>query len=239
MYKRQQVHLPLSRAAESHALLQQLPARAGTALAGFVDILHGLRRDAARMPADALVRALAERSGLLAALRAQCKTDSLFALRKGNLDELAGWFEGGKGAGIAELAAQLALVSRNDKDEGGNQVRLMSLHAAKGLEFRFVFIVGLEDGTVPHEASLDEGRLEEERRLLYVGITRAKERLWLSHARRASRWGSTVRLSPSRFLDELPAAELWRDGEDPAADAARKAERRSAGFVDIRALLDD
>ena len=234
-----QAHLPLARAAESHALLQQLPARAGSALVGFSDIVHGLRRDAAHLPADALVRALAERSGLLAALRAQCKTDALYAIRKGNLDELADWFAGGKGAGIAELAAQLALVSRNDRDDGGNQVRLMSLHAAKGLEFRYVFIVGMEDGTLPHEASLDEGRLEEERRLLYVGITRAKEQLWLSHSRRASRWGATVGLQPSRFLDELPAAELWRDGDDPVADAARKQERRSAGFADIRALLDD
>jgi len=114
----------------------------------------------------------------------------------------------------------------------------MSLHAAKGLEFRYVFIVGLEDGTLPHEASIDEGRLEEERRLLYVGITRAKERLWLSHAREATRWGGKQRRVPSRFLDELPAAELQRDGDDPVADAARKAERAATGFADIRALLD-
>ena len=96
----------------------------------------------------------------------------------------------------------------------------------------------MEDGTLPHEASIDEGRLEEERRLMYVGITRAKERLWLSHSREATRWGSKQRLSPSRFLDELPAAELQRDGDDPVADAARKAERAAAGFADIRALLD-
>src|SRR3546814_9536186 len=95
------------------------------------------------------------------------------------------------------------------------QVRLMSLHGAKGLEFRYVFIVGVEDGTLPHEASLDEGRLDEERRLLYVGITRAKEQLWLSHSREAQRWGSKLRLAPSRFLDELPVAELQREGADP------------------------
>jgi ATP-dependent DNA helicase Rep len=114
----------------------------------------------------------------------------------------------------------------------------MSLHGAKGLEFRYVFIIGLEDGTLPHEASLEEGRLDEERRLLYVGITRAKEQLWLSHSREAQRWGTKLRLTPSRFLDELPDAEIQRDGADPVADAARKQERASAGFAAIKAMLE-
>ena len=130
------------------------------------------------------------------------------------------------------------MLTHADKNDAGNQVRLMSLHAAKGLEFRYVFIVGVEDGTLPHEASIDEGRLDEERRLFYVGITRAKEALWLSHAREAQKWGDRLRLSPSRFLDELPAAELQRDGADPVADAARKQERASVGFAAIKAMLE-
>ena len=234
----QGLHQPLSRAAESVGVLKQLPPRAANALSGFTDILRGLRGEAQRLsPAD-LVRQLNERSGLLAALRAQCKNEAMFALRRGNLDELADWFDGARGAGPGELAASLALLSHADKGDAGNQVRLMSLHAAKGLEFRFVFIVGMDDTTLPHEASIEEGRIDEERRLLYVGITRAKEQLWLSHAREANRWGSRQRLKPSRFLDELPAAELQRDGADPAADAERKQERAQAGFDAIRALLD-
>src|SRR5690606_18968122 len=234
----QHAHLPLSRAAESISLLKQLPPRAANALSEFADIVRGLRGDAARLPPAELVRKLNERSGLLAALRAQCKTEQLFAIRRGNLDELADWFEGAKGTSAGELAASLALLSHADKNDAGNQVRLMSLHAAKGLEFRYVFIVGVEDGTLPHEASLDEGRLDEERRLLYVGITRAKEQLWLSHSREAQRWGSKLRLAPSRFLDELPAAELQRDGADPVADAARKDARAEVGFAGSRAMLD-
>src|SRR3546814_12748621 len=113
----------------------------------------------------------------------------------------------------------------------------MSLHGAKGLEFRYVFIVGVEDGTLPHEASLDEGRLDEERRLLYVRITRAKEQLWLSHSREAQRWGSKLRLAPSRFLDELPADELPRDGADPVPAAARQKGRAGGGLATIRAML--
>jgi ATP-dependent DNA helicase Rep len=234
----QRAGMPMARAAESVGALKHLPPRAGNALDAFVGIVRGLRNDARRLTPAELVRTLADKSGLLASIRAQCKDEAGFQRRKANLEELADWFDGGKGAGPGELAAQLALLSHADKGEAGNQVRLMSLHGAKGLEFRYVFIVGVEDGTLPHEASIDEGSIEEERRLLYVGITRAKEQLWLSYSKKAQKWGDTIRLKPSRFLDELPAAEIQRDGADPVADAQRKQERASAGFAAIRALLD-
>ncbi len=230
-------HLSLGRAADSITLSKQLLPRAANALQEFSGLLLGLRKDAHALPPAQLVRKLNERSGLLAALRARCKDEAQFGMRRRNLDELADWFDGPKTSSSGELAAALALLSHADKGDAGNQVRLMSLHAAKGLEFRFVFIVGVEDGNLPHEASIDEGRIDEERRLFYVGITRAKERLWLSHARQAQRWGSTQHLKPSRFIDELPAAELQRDGADPEAEAAQKAERRSASIASIRALL--
>ncbi len=234
-----EAHLPLSRAAESVGMLKQLPPRAANALHGFTDIVHALRAESHNKSAADLVRSLTQRSGLDAAIKAQSKNEQIYRLRAGNLEELAQWFEGARGAGVGDLAAQLALVSRSDKDDAGNQVRLMSLHAAKGLEFRYVFIVGMEDGTLPHEASLDEGRLEEERRLLYVGITRAKEQLWLSHSAKATRWGGVVKLSPSRFFDELPAPELQRDGADPVADAERKQVRARAGLADLQAMLGE
>ncbi len=232
-------HMPLSRAADSISLAKQLPARAANALQGFSDIVRGLRIDAKTLAPAELVRKLNERSGLLAALRALCKDEAQFQARRRNLDELADWFDGPKTSGPGELAAVLALLSHADKGDAGNQVRLMSMHAAKGLEFRYVFIVGVEDGNLPHEASIEEGRLDEERRLMYVGITRAKEQLWLSHANEAQRWGDRMRLKPSRFIDELPAEELQRDGADPVADAARKKERASVGIANIRALLGD
>ena len=232
-------HMPMSRAAESVGALKQLTPRAANALDAFATLVRSLRTDARTLtPAD-LVREVAQRSGLLRSIREQCKDNAIFERRKANLEELAGWFEGARNAGPGELAAQLALLSHADKGDAGNQVRLMSLHAAKGLEFRYVFIVGCEDGTLPHEASLDEGRLDEERRLMYVGITRAKEQLWLSYSKVAQKWGDTLRLKPSRFFDELPTAELQRDGADPVADAARKQERASAGLAAIRALLDE
>ncbi|TBR13284.1 MAG: ATP-dependent DNA helicase Rep [Lysobacter sp.] len=233
-----QAHMPMARAIDNVGALKQLPPRAANALDTFASLVKQLRSKANVLaPAD-LVREVAERSGLLAAVRSQCKDEAGFQRRKANIDELAGWFDGSRHSGPGELAAQLALLSHADKGEAGNQVRLMSLHAAKGLEFRYVFLIGLEDGTLPHEASLEEGRLDEERRLLYVGMTRAKEQLWMSYSRMAQRWGEVLRLKPSRFLDELPAAEIQRDGADPAVDAENRKARADAGFAAIRALLD-
>jgi ATP-dependent DNA helicase Rep len=232
----QHAHLPLSRAAGQIGLLKQLQARAANGLGEFSAILQRLRDDAERLAPAALCHAVAERSGLLAALRAQCKDEASFVRRKAHLDELASWFDDAP-AGSGSLAAQLALLSHADRGDAGNAVRLMSLHAAKGLEFRYVFIVGCEDGTLPHESSIEEGRLEEERRLLYVGITRAKEALWLSHSREAKRWGSIEQRRPSRFLDELPVAELHRDGSDPERDADHRQQRGRAQLDAIAALL--
>jgi len=93
--------------------------------------------------------------------------------------------------------------------ERGGQVTLMTVHTAKGLEFPVVFVTGMEDGTFPHQRSLgDESELEEERRLAYVAITRARERLYLTRAAVRSAWGTPQEMSPSRFLDDIPAELL-------------------------------
>ena len=231
--------LPMAHAAEAIGALAQLPPRAANGLSRFTDILRDLRADMPKLSSGDLVRRLVKDSGLVSELRGACKEESVYQRRLANLEELAQWFEGGpRGATTADLAAQLALLSRNDKDDGGNQVRMMTLHASKGLEFPYVFIVGCEDGVLPHQVSLDEGNLQEERRLLYVGITRAKIQLWMSHSKLTRKFGEHVRLKPSRFFGEIPAEEMQRDGADPVADAARKKERASAGLAAIQALFD-
>jgi ATP-dependent DNA helicase Rep len=202
-------------------------------------IVHRLRAQAEQLTPAELTRELVEKSGLLAAAQAQSKDKAGFERRKENFEELASWFEAARGGGPGELAAQLALLGHADRGEPGDQVRLMSLHAAKGLEFRAVFIVGCEDGNLPHEQAVEEGSLEEERRLFYVGITRAKERLVLSHAAEAKRWGETRHLLPSRFLDELPAGDLLRDGGDPERESAEKKLRGRAHMDAIAALFGD
>src|SRR5690606_34480522 len=231
--------LPMSVASGQVGFLKQLSARAGAGLDEFTRIVAGLREQAETLSPAELVPVLAERSGLLAMIRSQGKDEASFERRKANLEELASWFEGARGGGPGELAAQLALLSNADRGGPGNAVRLMSLHAAKGLEFRVVFVVGCEDGNLPHEASLEEDRLEEERRLMYVGITRAKERLYLSHSAEIKRWGDVQHLLPSRFLDELPAGDLRRDGLDPEREAEEKKQRGRAHMDAIAALLGD
>ncbi|HEX7112714.1 MAG TPA: 3'-5' exonuclease, partial [Mizugakiibacter sp.] len=234
-------HLSLLEAARSDAALKQLAPRPASALAGFVALLDELRREAERLPAAELVEAVLARTRYAEALAQQAPDAAARERRLGNLRELADWFRAMQkdGARAGDLAAQLALLTHADRDDPGNAVRMMTLHAAKGLEFRCVFIVGLEDGTLPHEGALDEGRLDEERRLMYVGITRAKEHLVLSWAVRARRYGEVLANEPSRFLKELPADDLHWEGRDPEADAAVKKETADSHLARLAALLAD
>jgi len=111
-----------------------------------------------------------------------------------------------EGRSLSEFLEEVALVSDQDTLEAGANVpTLLTLHAAKGLEFPVVFIVGLNDGTLPHARSFEDAdAMEEERRLLYVGITRAKDRLYLLHAQNRSQFGYAEPAEPSRFLEDIP-----------------------------------
>jgi DNA helicase-2/ATP-dependent DNA helicase PcrA len=117
--------------------------------------------------------------------------------------------------GLPGFLEQVSLVSEQDEyDEESGSVTLMTLHNAKGLEFPVVFVIGLEDGVFPHYRSMgDPGQLEEERRLMYVGVTRARERLYLTHAWSRTLFGTTSYNPPSRFLSEIPS-ELVRAIEE-------------------------
>jgi DNA helicase-2/ATP-dependent DNA helicase PcrA len=116
---------------------------------------------------------------------------------------------------VEEFLQQVALFSEQDNlksDEG--IVTLMTIHNAKGLEFPVVFLLGMEDGVFPHMRSIEAGDVEEERRLAYVGITRAKQRLYLTYARTRSLYGGTEWNLPSRFLDEIPAELAERQASE-------------------------
>ena len=168
---------------------------------------------------DLVERVLAD-SGYLEALEAERTIEAQG--RTENLLELVGvareYQETADEPTLSEFLQQISLFSDQDQlvEEGG-RVTLMTLHNAKGLEFRAVFLIGMEEGVFPHARSLEEQALEEERRLCYVGLTRAQERLTLTHAAARSLWGSRNYNLPSRFLDELPQDEIERDRLRPSS----------------------
>ena len=110
----------------------------------------------------------------------------------------------------------------------------MTLHNAKGLEYPVVFIIGFEEGVFPHSRSIDEGNLEEERRLCYVGITRAESRLYLTYTQTRSLFGSRSYNMPSRFLDELPAELVTGDGASPVDQWETASPRRGRRRMPFR-----
>ena len=195
--------------------VQGLAARAIGAVTSFVDLIDGLYTSLEHDLSMAdLIELIWDRTGYLKELQAERSIEALG--REENLRELKSVAQevherGGGAAGIEGLESFLEAVTLvsdqdqlDDQDEG--TVTLMTLHTAKGLEYPTVFLVGLEDGVFPHVRSLAEpDQLEEERRLAYVGFTRAQDRLYLSHAEHRTLWGGTSYNPPSRFLDDLPA----------------------------------
>ncbi|MDN3296712.1 DNA helicase PcrA [Streptomyces ficellus] len=199
-----------------------MAARSANAVKRFNTLMDELRTIAESGAGPAVVlEAVLERTGYLAEL--QASTDPQDETRIENLQELAAVAlefeqERGENSGtLAEFLEQVALVADSDQipdedQEGSGVITLMTLHTAKGLEFPVVFLTGMEDGVFPHMRALGQTKeLEEERRLAYVGITRARERLYLTRSSMRSAWGQPSYNPPSRFLEEIPGQHLeWK-----------------------------
>ena len=235
--------VPLSLAALEITDTDELPARArNTLLALMRDVARW--RDLAKVTVPAeLVRTLLDESGYTAALQAEKSAES--AGRLENLTELARAME--EYETLGDFLEHVSLVMDNDRADDADKVTIMTIHAAKGLEFDNVFLVGWEEGVFPSQRSLDEGglaSLEEERRLAYVAITRARRRCTILHAANRRIYGQWTSSIPSRFIADMPedhveqettlsgGASLWRaqwsENADPFAHVARDhAERAS------------
>jgi len=176
--------------------------KAAKGIAQFLELLESVEDLAADDEPAPLLEALLERSGYLDELRAERTIEAEGRLE--NLAELVGSAQDAES--IEAFLEQVSLVADADEIDGDDsQVVLMTIHAAKGLEFPAVFIIGLEDGVFPHLRAIgDPDELEEERRLAYVALTRAQDRLYLSHAWSRTLYGGTQYNPPSRFLDEIP-----------------------------------
>ena len=137
---------------------------------------------------------------------------------------------------IAKLVLRDMLERQQEEEDGAEGVQMMTLHASKGLEFPSVFIMGMEEEILPHRSSIEADTVEEERRLAYVGITRAKRNLAITFAAKRKQYGEVIDCAPSRFLDELPQEDLvWEGQEDAPVEV--KAKRGNSALADIRALL--
>jgi DNA helicase-2/ATP-dependent DNA helicase PcrA len=203
-----------------------LAAAAIRSISRFTELIEELRAEFEGGQVAELLRALLERSGYLDALRAERTIEAEGRIE--NLEELVGVaaeFDANREVeGPSELdpleeflQAISLYTDQDDLERGESKVTLMTLHNAKGLEYDAVFIIGCEEGVFPHSRSLEEGNEEEERRLCYVGITRARKRLWMTHARSRRMFAGRETGFPSRFLSELPDELVEREGTEEQA----------------------
>ncbi len=233
----------LLQACHEVGLRQAMPERSGERLAQFADWMDRHTRGAARDPLAA-VHQLVEGMGYRSWLSETSSNERVAERRWSQVTDLITWLEAlQKGElqekSLDEMVSHLTLMDvleRRSEDEGGDRVHLMTLHAAKGLEFPHVFLVGMEEDVLPHRSSIETGDIEEERRLAYVGITRAQRQIVFTFAENRQRNGDRVRCEPSRFLDEVPMEELvWH--QPKGAPAASSRARGSAHLANLKGLL--
>jgi ATP-dependent DNA helicase Rep len=230
-------------ACQELGLGQHLGERAQRRLQDFAAWIGGHARRAESEPVAA-VNALVEGMNYAAWLRENASSPQVAERRMENVTDLTDWL-GALNKGelqettLAEMVNHLSLLDvleRQAEEEGGERVALMTLHAAKGLEFPHVFLAGMEEELLPHRTSIDEDTIEEERRLAYVGITRAQVSLTFTLTQRRKRYGELIESEPSRFLSELPADQVDWDAKREATQEQRKARGR-AHLASLKGML--
>jgi DNA helicase-2/ATP-dependent DNA helicase PcrA len=200
------------------------------ALKSFRGTIESLMSAAQELEVPELIEEVLARSGYLESLEAERTIEAQGRIE--NLQELVSvareWREQAQDTTLSAFLQEVSLYSDQDAIRGdGSLVTLMTLHNAKGLEFRVVYLIGMEEGIFPHSRSIEEQGIEEERRLCYVGMTRARERLTLLHASSRMLYGGRNHNLPSRFLDELPDGHIERERLRPASWSGYGAPRQS------------
>ena len=226
-------------------LRQHLPERAAERLDYFANWLTDLGDRGRRGDPIAVVREMIAACGYEQWLRDNSKDDKSAERRIANVWELVSWMQRVaeqhvEDKSLADLVAHMSLMDILDRGEEEGQadnVHLLTLHAAKGLEFPHVFLVGMEEELLPHRNSVEEGKLEEERRLAYVGITRARKTLSFTLCGKRKRGAEMVTREPSRFLAELPADDLEWQGGQRQVDPEKRQERGQAHLANLRNVL--
>ena len=231
----------LFQAASSMEALMELNPKNRESLQQFMSILHDIQHRAEQEDAGELINNLLNTIGYETHLLNN-EEGKAGEIKWRNVQDLTGWLaRKGKedGKNIIEIAQTIALMTLLEgKDENENDaVKMSTLHASKGLEYPYVYLVGCEEGLFPHGVSVEAGNLEEERRLMYVGITRAKRQLTLTHCVKRKRQGTWQFPDPSRFIDEMPQDDLKILGRKGGEPIVSKSEGRSK-LADLSTMLD-
>ncbi|MFG5860631.1 DNA helicase Rep [Metapseudomonas sp. CR1201] len=233
-------------ACDEMGLTEHLDSRFTDRLQRFKRFMDTVRQQCAQNDPIAALRSMVMDIDYENWIRQNASSDKVADFRMGNVwflvDALKNTLERDEEGGmtieeaIAKLVLRDMLERQQEEEEGAEGVQMMTLHASKGLEFPYVFIMGVEEDILPHRSSIEADTIEEERRLAYVGITRARQNLAMTFAAKRKQYGEIIECSPSRFLEELPQEDLeWEGMEDAPVEV--KAARGNTALADIRAML--
>ncbi len=235
----------LLQACEEFGLEQILSKRAREKLADFSHLVRHFHQRTENSSPASIIQDLIREIGYEDWLSETSSNNRAAERRMENVADLIKWLDtlnrgSHEGKSLAEVINHLTLMDmleNQESEEQSNQVHLMTLHSAKGLEFPHVFLVGMEEELLPHRNSIEEDNIEEERRLAYVGITRAQRTLTITFASKRKQFGELVRCEPSRFLAELPEEDLAWEGRNSMLSAEEKQQRGTAHLANLRAIL--
>ncbi len=244
-----QLNCSMFEAALSDHINHVLAGKALTAVQSFGRWLVELSDNAMRGDTVAAIRDLIKSSGYEEWLYETSSSPKAAEMAMANISTLFGWVNDMlQGSDLdppmtlQDIVNRLMLrdmMERGEGDEDVDAVQLMTLHSSKGLEFPFVFMVGMEEGLLPHQSSIEEDNIEEERRLAYVGITRAQRHLYMSYAKERRQYGETIRTEPSRFLLELPQDDLDWQQKRPKDSKEVRQKKAAIGVANLRDILKD
>lgn len=240
-------HISLFKAGLEQGLSERLKGKGLVAVQQFIKMMAGTAVQCKKERANVTLRNFFKQLGYDSWLLESSSSPEVAEFRWKNVQELLRWIDQmlsettGEEDPLSAVVTSLVLRDRQEKDKEenkDNEVQLLTLHAAKGLEFSHVYMVGMEEELLPHRSAVEEDNVEEERRLCYVGITRAKSTLTMTHARERSRFGARIKCEASRFLEELPADDLhWPARQKPVSEDEQR-ERGREHLARLRAILD-
>ena len=243
----QEKHISLFDAVFDFDLIQRITPKAYNALQGFARWLVELNDELLRAEPEQAVRRMLADIHYEEYLYEYATSAKAAEMQSKNVATLFDWVadmlkgdEFNEPMSLSQVVTRLTLrdmLERGEDDDEANQVQLMTLHASKGLEFPHVFLIGMEEGILPHQTSIDEDNVAEERRLAYVGITRAQQTLCFTLCKERRQFGELIKPEPSRFLLELPQDDLQWERDKPPMTEQQKQEKTAANIANLLALL--